>query len=151
MEKMVPIMRAGEGVSLESYGVGPQGWESPKRNKKPRPFLQLGIVKSASVPSLTSVLCAFVAGMEVLGDYVRRLHLTMNTYESTNASGWNTVPVRGEGRTAYGRANGLRSVSTPFRGETATAAQAARLTQALGRWVPSNQSRRGAYGFPAAA
>ncbi|MFH1500121.1 MAG: hypothetical protein ABII82_20125 [Verrucomicrobiota bacterium] len=75
----------------------------------------------------------------------------MNTYESTNASGWKAVPVRGYGRSAYGWANVLRSESVTHGGETATAAQAARLTQALGRWVPSNQSLRRAYGLPAAA
>lgn len=94
---------------------------------------------------------AFVVGAEVLDNSVRRLRLIMNKHESTIASGWNTVPVRGYGRSAYGWARALRSESVYHGGETATAAQAARLTQALGRWVPSNQSLRGAYGLRAAA
>ncbi|WP_232767544.1 hypothetical protein [Geminisphaera colitermitum] len=42
------------------------------------------------------------------------------------------------------RRNARPSVSDILPGDTATAAQAARLSQALGRWVPANQLRKAA-------
>ncbi|AHF90900.1 hypothetical protein OpiT1DRAFT_02760 [Opitutaceae bacterium TAV1] len=80
-----------------------------------------------------------VISRETWGNDVRSLHLIMNTTNSTFASA--ALP----GLAA--RRNARRPVRGMLPGDTATAAQAARLTQALGRWVPANQWRKAARSY----